>query len=781
MRRIASLVLLLAALFAPDWARAQSNPGLIYGQIPTAAQWNSYFSAKQDWLGANPCIITGCTMSGPLVTTASTALSAGLVVAPGVAPTSPVNGSIWVTISGMYVRVNGATVGPLGTGGGGGGTLVVGSTPTSGAPANGIFYNGAGNLLASSTTLPSALTYPNAVLTGTPTGAGSILTINSTNCQLAVSCSIPSGPLTVSTTIISGGTPNGLLYNAGGSPNNLIGNLATCNNGVIGTNGSGVPSCSTTLPSGLAATNLSLTTPSLGVATATKITITSASANALAVGLNGATHPALNVDASTASSATGLNIKSAAASGGLALSVISSGGNENLTINALGSGTIGIGSVSTGAVTITPATTITGALTLTGGLNTPLSLANGGTAAGLTANDGGGVYSTASAFAIVNYPGSDGLCWLSGKPPTWGSCLGAAAVASVTDSGTGTLSISPNTGAVVAAINLSNANTWLAAQTYANGMFLLAGSSSGAMTLEAPAIAGSYVVGFPASNGTVDLIGLAQTITALKTFTNSDFCILGSSTGCTTFFSANASSNNYTLTIPAVTDTMAVLGGINQIFTATETFSSVLNVTGAFQLGGNAFSTSAALAITAGTTGQLASWSSGTAINGVNIASDLTAGAGIAISGTTNATISQALNNAVLDYAFGNPSAGVGQTTALMMGMGGNCHITPVYSSRLLVITWGSGVNAAANSNYLIQQYYGTGTAPANHAALTGTAVGTQIVGGEFLAGATNPFSITNIITGLSPGTPYWLDVSLASNNTNVASLQRLTCIAIEF
>ena len=40
----------------------------------------------------------------------------------------------------------------------------------------------------------------------------------------------------------------------------------------------------------------------------------------------------------------------------------------NLTLNATSTGTIGIGSVSTGAVTITPATTITGALTPTGGV-----------------------------------------------------------------------------------------------------------------------------------------------------------------------------------------------------------------------------------------------------------------------------------------------------------------------------------------------------------------------------------------------------------------------------
>ena len=95
-------------------------------------------------------------------------------------------------------------------------------------------------------------------------------------------------------------------------------------------------------------------------------TITSASANALAVGLAGTTNPALNVDASTATSATGLNIKSAAAAGGLALSVISSGAAENLTINAKGTGTIGIGTVSTGAITLTRATTMSAALTYGG-------------------------------------------------------------------------------------------------------------------------------------------------------------------------------------------------------------------------------------------------------------------------------------------------------------------------------------------------------------------------------------------------------------------------------
>ena len=71
-----------------------------------------------------------------------------------------------------------------------------------------------------------------------------------------------------------------------------------------------------------------------GMAVNGLITGTSASATALAVGLNGATNPALVVDASTASSATGIKIKSAAATGGVALQVVSSGSPEALTIDA---------------------------------------------------------------------------------------------------------------------------------------------------------------------------------------------------------------------------------------------------------------------------------------------------------------------------------------------------------------------------------------------------------------------------------------------------------------
>lgn len=92
------------------------------------------------------------------------------------------------------------------------------------------------------------------------------------------------------------------------------------------------------------------------------IAVKSASATAFTVGLNGATNPALAIDASTALQVAGLKVTGAVAGGTVAVVVTDSGSDANLAVNAKGLGTIGIGSVSTGQVTITPATRITGKL-----------------------------------------------------------------------------------------------------------------------------------------------------------------------------------------------------------------------------------------------------------------------------------------------------------------------------------------------------------------------------------------------------------------------------------
>ena len=124
--------------------------------------------------------------------------------------------------------------------------------------------------------------------------------------------------------------------------------------------------------------------------------------------------------------------------------------------------TIGGASIGTNALSVNGTIAASG-LTLTAN---PLGLASGGTNTSLTASNGGIVYSTASALAVLPGTVTAAQCLLSGSnaPPTWGSCSGAAAVSAVSNSD-GSLTISPTTGSVVASLNVANANTWTATQT----------------------------------------------------------------------------------------------------------------------------------------------------------------------------------------------------------------------------------------------------------------------------------------------------------------------------
>lgn len=84
-----------------------------------------------------------------------------------------------------------------------------------------------------------------------------------------------------------------------------------------------------------------------------RIAVVSANAAAFAVGRQGATNPAFNVDASTATQLTGLGVTGKGTGAGVSVAAIEAGGTNNaLGIDAMGSGVINIGSISTGLVTL---------------------------------------------------------------------------------------------------------------------------------------------------------------------------------------------------------------------------------------------------------------------------------------------------------------------------------------------------------------------------------------------------------------------------------------------
>ena len=120
---------------------------------------------------------------------------------------------------------------------------------------------------------------------------------------------------------------------------------------------------------------------------------------------------------------------------------------------------------------------------------------------------------------------------------------------------------------------LGTAQTFTAPQSFTNGDFLLKGSTSGAMTLKAPAVASTDVITFPAATDTVAVLGTAQTFTGSETFTNNNILLQGSSTGTTAFSSSNATTSNFTATVPANSGTVAELN-LGQTWSAVQTFTN---------------------------------------------------------------------------------------------------------------------------------------------------------------------------------------------------------------
>jgi hypothetical protein len=93
---------------------------------------------------------------------------------------------------------------------------------------------------------------------------------------------------------------------------------------------------------------------------------------------------------------------------------------------------------------------------------------------------------------------------------------------------------------------------------------------------------------------------------------------------------------------------------------------------------------------------------------------------------------------------------------------------------RCLVIING---NLFTNAGASVQLSYGTGTAPANGAALTGTAVGTAL---GTSAGPSVPVTLSAIISGLTLGTPYWIDIIQVSSTGALINIQNVTVTITE-
>lgn len=125
-----------------------------------------------------------------------------------------------------------------------------------------------------------------------------------------------------------------------------------------------------------------------------------------------------------------------------------------------------------------------------------------------------------------------------------------------------------------------------------------------------------------------------------------------------------------------------------------------------------------------------------------------------------------------------NPT-GTTSATAVHMGLAGA--ITPAASGKVLIVISGDVWNNTTSSGASFLIRYGTGAAPVNGAAQSGTAC--SAVPRLNVAPAANskfPFSVQCIATGLSVGTPYWIDLALAAITSGTAAVGDISISAAE-
>jgi hypothetical protein len=120
-------------------------------------------------------------------------------------------------------------------------------------------------------------------------------------------------------------------------------------------------------------------------------------------------------------------------------------------------------------------------------------------------------------------------------------------------------------------------------------------------------------------------------------------------------------------------------------------------------------------------------------------------------------------------------------TSGAMMGLGASCTITPVRGSQVEFSFGGNYYNGTNTNSLLMTVRYGTGAAPANGAAPTGTVAGAiSTTGGIFAVNTAIIFTLPRIATGLTPGTTYWFDIQVSVNVSGTAGFQNLNFNAVE-
>lgn len=126
---------------------------------------------------------------------------------------------------------------------------------------------------------------------------------------------------------------------------------------------------------------------------------------------------------------------------------------------------------------------------------------------------------------------------------------------------------------------------------------------------------------------------------------------------------------------------------------------------------------------------------------------------------------------------------GIANTSGLMLGLSNlsaSNIITPLLTGRVLITIQGVVAQSTTADGAFWHIRTGTGTAPSNGGALTGTQSGGQ-QSMTFLTGVLKvPFSITTLVTGATLATALWIDLVLGTVTGGTATVTQATVTACE-
>lgn len=137
----------------------------------------------------------------------------------------------------------------------------------------------------------------------------------------------------------------------------------------------------------------------------------------------------------------------------------------------------------------------------------------------------------------------------------------------------------------------------------------------------------------------------------------------------------------------------------------------------------------------------------------------------------------------IITTSNGNNQSGTTSTTGVMAGLAKT--ITPLSTGRLLIMIDGQATNSTGDSGFKFDLRYGTGNPPANGTALTGTQVGGTVTGSSVASGTTTAVMISNfsrsgVVTGLTKGTTYWIDIGQYAVTSGTATFSNINVTIIE-